>query len=162
MAADAIAGVINIELKRSTNKTSVQVQGGRPYKGDGESFIAGINHGIPLNKKGFLNFSADFRHSSATYRGREYTGTVYNNNKTIDDSIVRARNFDRNSVSNARTSPQTRGGILVNGGYSIGKRAELFWTAAANRRKTVFFSGYKFPKNANRINLALFPDGFGA
>jgi iron complex outermembrane receptor protein len=160
--SDAIAGVINIELKKSTNKTSVQLQGGRYYKGDGESFIAGINQGVSLNKRGFLNFSADFRHSNPTYRGGEYTGTVYNNNKTVDDSIVRARNFDRNSVSNARTSPQTRAGVLVNGGYPVGKRAELFWTGAANYRKTSFVSGYTFPKNTNRINPELFPNGFGA
>jgi iron complex outermembrane receptor protein len=58
--SDAIAGVINIVLKKSTGKTSVQWQTGQFYKGDGENFIVGINRGIALNKKGHLNFSADF------------------------------------------------------------------------------------------------------
>jgi iron complex outermembrane receptor protein len=160
--SDAIAGVINIVLKKSTDKTSVQWQTGQFYKGDGENFIVGINRGIALNKKGHLNFSADIRHSNPTYRGGEYRGTVYTNNKTMDDSIVRARAFDRNKVSNAGSSKHTRGGILLNGGYPIGQKTELFWTAAANHRKTQFISGYTFPKNTNRVNPELFPDGFGA
>jgi iron complex outermembrane receptor protein len=80
----------------------------------------------------------------------------------VDDSIVRARAFDRNKVSNAGSSKHTRGGILLNGGYPIGQKTELFWTAAANHRKTQFISGYTFPKNTNRVNPELFPDGFGA
>jgi iron complex outermembrane recepter protein len=158
--SDAIAGVINIILKKSTGKTTVQMQTGQYYKGDGENITVGINCGFSLNKKGFLNFSADFRFSDFMFRGGAHTGTVYSNNKAIDDSIVRARNFDRTKVSNAGSPKVTRIGALLNGGYAIGKKSELFWTAAVNRRQTIAPQGFTFPKTANRINPELFPNGF--
>jgi iron complex outermembrane receptor protein len=158
--SDAIAGVINIQLKKSTGVTTAQVQTGQYYKGDGGNLLFGINHGFALNKKGFLNFSADFRFNDYTYRGGTYTGTVYTTNKRVDDSLVLARGFDRNNVSNAGSPKITRIGVLVNGGYPIGKKTELFWTAAFNSRQSRAYQGYIFPKNANRVNPELFPHGF--
>lgn len=170
--SDAIAGVINIHLKKSTGKTSVQLQTGLYYKSDGENLIVGVNHGISLNKKGYLNLSADFRFSDFTYRGGVYMGTVYKNItasttpavaqkiKAEDDSLVQANNFDRNKVSNAGSPKVTRLGALVNGGYAIGKKSELFWTASVNSRNSIMAQAYTFPKTANRLNPLLFSNGF--
>ncbi len=170
--SDAIAGVMNIQLKKSTGKTTIQMQTGQFYKGDGENIIAGINHGFSLNNKGFLNFSADFRFNDFTNRGGTFTGTVYRNIpanatpaaaaklKAEDDSLVRVNNFDRNKVGNARSPKITRIGALLNGGYTFGKNTELFWTAAFNSRQSRALTGYTLPKNANRINPALYPNGY--
>ena len=75
--SDAIAGVINIRLKESTGKTSIQLHAGQFYAGDGLKVSIGLNSGVRINKKGFLNYSADFRHQAPTSRGGEYKGTVY-------------------------------------------------------------------------------------
>ena len=73
--SDAIAGVMNIELKKTTGKTFINLHLGQQYKGDGESIVFGINRGIKLNKKGLLlNFSGDFRYRKPTHRGGEYLG----------------------------------------------------------------------------------------
>ena len=172
--SDAIAGVINIQLKKSTDKTSVQLQTGRYYLGDGESISVGINQGMELHKKGFLNFSASFRRTNSTSRGGEYKGTVYKENprnatpvdslkiKAQDDAIVEGRGFNRNKVSNAGSGEHTMGGIAINGGYPTGKKMEIFWTAIANSRKTTTYNGYTLPKDTLRVNPALFPDGYGA
>src|SRR6186713_3327628 len=84
--SDAIAGVMNFELKKSTGKTFISVDLGQQYKGDGETVVFGINRGFSLNKKslpagrqGFLNLSGDFRYRGPTYRGGIFNGTVYNN-----------------------------------------------------------------------------------
>ncbi|MBA3673511.1 MAG: TonB-dependent receptor [Chitinophagaceae bacterium] len=170
--SDAIAGVINIILKRSIDKTSVQLHSGQNYRGDGENISMGMNRGISLNKKGSLNLSANFQYRNPTYRGGEFKGTIY---KTIpstathidsvriisqDDSIVEARNFNRKDVSNAGTSKLRGFGVLVNGNYIIKKSTELFWTASANNRKTNFIGTYILPKNISRVNTDLFPNGF--
>jgi iron complex outermembrane receptor protein len=169
--SDAIAGVINIELKKSTGKTTVQLQTGQYYKGDGENLTFGVNHGFSLSNKGFINVSADLRLNNSTYRGGPHTGTVYKNIpatatpataqklKAEDDSLVRVNNFDRNQVSNAGSSKTNRAGILLNGGYTTGKKVEIFWTAMANTR-TSDAPGFTFPKNTNQINPELFPNGF--
>ena len=146
--SDAIAGVINIHLKESTGKTSIRLHTGQFYKGDGEKLSFGINRGLALNKKGFLNFSGDFRYQAPTDHGGEYSGTVYKNYptnathadsiriKAQDDSIIQARGFNRRAVAdNVGNLKLTSAGFLVNGGYVIGKHAELFWTAAVNDRR---------------------------
>src|SRR6187549_101269 len=77
--SDAIAGVMNIALKKATGKTSTDLHLGQQYKGDGETVVFGINRGFSLNKKGFLNLSGDYHHRGPTYRGGIFNGTVYNN-----------------------------------------------------------------------------------
>jgi hypothetical protein len=61
--SDAIAGVINISLKESTGKTSLQLHAGQFYKGDGENISLGIYRGISLNKRGFMNFQMFRNHT---------------------------------------------------------------------------------------------------
>jgi iron complex outermembrane receptor protein len=57
--SDAIAGVMNIILKKTTGITSMNLHTGQHYKGDGETVQFGINRGTPINKKGYLNFSGE-------------------------------------------------------------------------------------------------------
>lgn len=61
--SDAIAGVINIQLKNSINKTSAQLHTGQFYKGDGETVSFGINHGISFLKKRPAEFFRSFSFS---------------------------------------------------------------------------------------------------
>ena len=170
--SDAVAGVINIILKETTGKTSVNLHLGQFYKGDGENIILGIYHGFDLRKKGFLNFSGDFHFRNPAFRGGEYTGTVYKSYpagsshtdsvriQSIDDSIIRARNFNRWNVSNAGIRKNTSYGFLMNGAYRINTKTELFWTGAVNNLTIFFVSGYTLPKNVQLVNTILFPDGF--
>jgi iron complex outermembrane receptor protein len=171
--SDAIAGVIDIHLKETVGKTSIQLHTGQFYKGDGEKFFFGINRGINLNKKGFLNFSGSYRYQAPTYRGGTYDGTVYKNYpsnltqedivrvKTQDDSLVQARNFNRKNVlDNIGNSKTICKGFLLNGSYSINSQLEVFGTATINSRKIERKNAYRFPKDSGRINFGLFPDGF--
>jgi iron complex outermembrane receptor protein len=172
--SDAIAGVINIVLKKSTDQTNVQLQTGQYYLGDGKNISIGISRGITLNKKGILNVSGSFCHTAPTYRGGEFKGTVYYGYprnathderlqiKTQDDLMVATRGFNRNQTSNAGSSEHTTGGVVLNGSYPLGKKTEIFWTAIANRRKTTFNNGYTFPKDSLRVNPLLFPDGYNS
>lgn len=171
--SDAIAGVINIRLKESTGKTSIQVHAGRFYAGDGLKVSMGLNSGVRINKKGFLNYSADFRHQSPTSRGGEYKGTAYKNYptgstaadsariKAQDDSIFQTRGINKKVfTSNDGISQLNSSGILINGGYPISNNAELFLTSAVNYQENRYAGSYRFPKNSNQVNTVLYPDGF--
>jgi iron complex outermembrane receptor protein len=171
--SDAIAGVLNIELKKTTGKTCINLHLGQHYKGDGESVVVGINRGISLNKKGFLNFSGDFRYRKPTHRGGEFDGTVYyilpfQPTPVVRDSIVALdnkkigeRGFNRKTaVSNDGSIQLSSLGFLVNGGYAVTKQVELFWTGAVNYRHPVVRGAYRFPKNPNQVDTILYPDGF--
>ncbi len=177
--SDAIAGVINIILKKSTGETSVQLHCGQFYPGDGLKLFAGFNRGISLGKKlpagrhGFLNFSADFRHQGATTRAGDFQGTIYKNYppnaneadslrvKEEDDSIANARGITNRQLSRHNgINKVERAGLLVNGGYPVGTRSFLFWTGALNYRDNLGKGTYRYPKNLNQVNPMLYPDGF--
>jgi iron complex outermembrane receptor protein len=166
--SDAIAGIINIALKESTGKTSVSLHLGQHYKGDGEKFKLGVYHGINLNNKGSLSFSADLHHREPAFRGGEYKGTVYypatqsDSIIALDNQKIAERGFDRKEASNAGTSELTSFGFLMNGAYRINNKMKLFWTGALNYQTLTFLIGYVLPRRKGDINELLFPDGFKA
>lgn len=171
--SDAIAGVINIRLKESTGKTSLQFHSGQYYKGDGSNFTVGINRGFSLNKKGFLNFSGDFRLQNRTNRGGMHEGTVYYNIPAIaspaqqntliaqDNKRIEERKFNRYIPASHVGNPWLASyGVLINGGYPINNHTEIFLTGAINNRNVNSRGAYRFPKSINQVDTALFPDGF--
>lgn len=171
--SDAIGGVMNIVLKKTTDRTFINLQLGKHYKGDGHTFAFGINRGIVLNKKGFLNYSGDFRYRMPTHRGGEYNGTVYYNIpltasrqdslrlRAADDSMISARGFSRKTpVSNDGSIKLSSVGFLINGAYPINKAIELFWTGTINYRSAMNEGAYRFPKTISQVNTELYPDGF--
>ncbi|GAB3858972.1 TonB-dependent receptor [Hymenobacter terrigena] len=67
--SDAIAGVMNINLKSDNHGGSVLLNSGITSEGDGLATLLGVNKGFRLGQKGFLNLTAD-----ADYRGRTTRG----------------------------------------------------------------------------------------
>ncbi len=66
--ADAIAGVINFQLRDDREGGSVEVKYGSTYEGDGDNIKIGANLGFPLGETGFLNVTAEFQESDGTFR----------------------------------------------------------------------------------------------
>lgn len=172
--SDAISGVINIVLKKTIEKTFIQVNSGQYYKGDGTKFLFGINHGFSL-KKGYLNLSASFRSQAPTFRGGSYEGLVYRNyptNGTTDDSLrikaeddllINTRGFNRKAaMDNVGNTKLNSIGFVINSGFHLNDHTEFFWTFMANSRKLNRGSVFRFPRERNLVNIALYPDGFQA
>jgi len=172
--SDAIAGVVNTRLKESTGKTSVSLHLGQHYKGDGEKFKLGIYRGFDLNKKGFFSFSGDMHYRNSAFRSGEYKGTVYKNIpigtspadsiriRAEDDSMIKAKDFDRMKAGNGGTTKSMSFGFLMNGAYRVKNKTELFWTGTLNYQTLTFQNNHTLPRNKALINTLLFPDGFKA
>ena len=72
--SDAIAGVLNFELKDANNGGSIDTNWGQFYRGDGESLNVAANIGLPLfTDAGFANLSLEFRQAEATSRSVQRT-----------------------------------------------------------------------------------------
>ena len=69
--SDAIAGVLNFELKDNAEGGSVETRWGQFYEGDGEGFNVAANVGMPLTQAGFANFSAEYREADGTDRAQQ-------------------------------------------------------------------------------------------
>lgn len=91
--SDAIAGVINIVLKKATNELTVNVTAGANFssnsnslKGgvDGETINTSINYGIDLGDNGgYINFTGDFDTREPTNRMGSFTGMIFHGYNSI-------------------------------------------------------------------------------
>ena len=77
--SDAIAGVINLGLNKSTGVATVKTQFGLTREGDGKQYLAGANYGVKLGKEnpGYLNFTLQYQHQGETNRSDNYVGGIY-------------------------------------------------------------------------------------
>ena len=68
--SDAIAGVINFQLKRRSEGVTAIARYGQFYEGDGEDYNLQLNVGLPL-AQGFLNISGELSSAAETSRGQQ-------------------------------------------------------------------------------------------
>jgi len=66
--SDAIAGVINFNLKSDREGGSLEVLGGQHYAGDGTTAQVAGNIGLPFSSQGFANLSFEYREADSTDR----------------------------------------------------------------------------------------------
>ncbi len=69
--SDAIAGVMNFELKDAAEGGSAEARWGQFYDGDGDGFNFAGNIGLPLTESGFANFSFEYREANPTSRAEQ-------------------------------------------------------------------------------------------
>jgi iron complex outermembrane recepter protein len=67
--SDAIAGVINFQLKRDRDGGTLLARAGSTYEGDGTEYTLQGNLGLPLASDGFFNVSAEYTNADPTSRG---------------------------------------------------------------------------------------------
>lgn len=72
--SDAIAGVINLSLRDSTDKTTGYIQKGGTTEGDGDGYSFGLNTGFEIAEDGFINLSLEYRDTDGTNRAQPDTG----------------------------------------------------------------------------------------
>lgn len=178
--SDAIAGVINIQLKDDSTGVSSSVTGGRHYEGDGEVFQADANVGIGLNGRGFLDLSGQFLNRGYTNRTFEDTapliylggnsgnypgGTAADTEeerralKAQDDALVRQNGFDRKNMRIGNSQARNIGGFL-NAAYRLGFGVEAYVTAGASHRTGKAAGFYRLPNQLTQSDLTVFPNGF--
>lgn len=66
--SDAIAGVINFQLKDAAEGGSFEAKYGSTYEGDGENYSIAGNVGLPLGERGFINLTTEFSEQDGTVR----------------------------------------------------------------------------------------------
>ncbi len=66
--SDAIAGVMNFQLRNERSGGAIEVRGGGFVDGGGEAYTVAGNVGLPLGEFGFANLSAEYGNAAATSR----------------------------------------------------------------------------------------------
>ena len=91
--SDAIAGVINLNLKKATNKLEVNVltganftKGANDHRGgmDGANTQYDLNYGRKLGAKGFINLTASLQFRDITSRANDESNTIFNGFNAVE------------------------------------------------------------------------------
>ena len=167
--SDAIAGVINIVLKKSTGILEASVSYGEYMSKydknyalfkinnktddpsvkvtDGGTFQASLGYGFNIGK-GYLNVTGEYISREGTNRTGTYTGAVYPNVNGVnrDDSILSAKGLTRNNFDMRAGNSRMKGGtVFYNFGLPVGKNGEVY-----------AFGGYG-QKNGNATGIFRYP-----
>ncbi len=164
--SDAIAGIMNLALKRNINSGSAKTQFGITKKGDGATGMAALNYGFGLGKdESFLNVTLHYQYVAGTDRVDPYTGFIYNTNRTRDDSIRNARGVwptGKAAFVTKYGSNQTKAyQAFINAGYPLGKAWSLYSFGGVSKKDILAYGFFRnaIPTDANS-NPALYPDGY--
>ena len=148
--SDAIAGVMNIILKKNNNAGSVTVRSGITSEGDGEMLGVSLNQGTTVGEKGFLNYTIDFSKVNLANR----PGTVDAQGEADDfldgsPAAVATVNEYLSKYPDARNvngSPETAAAkFLINGGNEISDNTSLYYNAAYVYKKVNSFANFRTP-----------------
>jgi len=173
--SDAIAGVINIVLKKRTGVLEAGVSYGQyitEYEKnyawfklnnktddpsvkarDGENFQASLGYGFNLGK-GYLSLTGEYINRQPTNRAGTYTGRIYPlvSGNDRDDSIMQARGLNRNyfdlHIGNAK---MTGGNLFYNFGYPINDKTELYVFGGYGKKDGTAAGFYRYPDGATSI-----------
>ena len=118
--SDAIAGVMNFQLKDASSGGTVEMNTGTFGVGDGEAFNVAANAGLPLGSTGFANLSLEYGGSNPTNRSAPRSDAI---------ALLAAGNTDV-----ASDTPQVWGSPRVdddlklfgNFGYTAANGVELY------------------------------------
>ena len=189
--SDAIAGVINIVLKKNTNTLNGNVSYGENISSypknyalgkinntnqkdvsvhDGGAFLAGLNYGFNLNKKGYINLTGEYSLRQESNRAGTYTGAVYANvnGANRDDSIMNARGLTRNAfdmrIGNSRIST---GAVILNSAYALSSAWSLKVFGGYSQKSGEAAGFFRYPSSISSgattyatQALTLYPNGF--
>ncbi|OMQ13530.1 TonB-dependent receptor [[Flexibacter] sp. ATCC 35103] len=148
--SDAIAGVMNIILKKNATDGSLTVRSGITSEGDGEMLGVSLNNGTTVGEKGFLNYTIDF--SKVNLANRPGTVDAQGEaNDFLDGSpaaVASVQSFlDKYpDARNVNGSPETAAAkFLINGGNDISDNTKLYYNAAYVYKKVKSFANFRTP-----------------
>ena len=182
--SDAIAGVINIILKKNTsgltgalsfgeNVTSYtkdyafQKLGNKSVQDiqvrDGGNFQAGLNYGFNFCKKGVINITGEYSIRDKSNRTGTYTGQIYPSISGVnkDDSILNARSLTRNDfdmrIGNSKISSNA---VMLNAEYALSNEWSLKLFGGFNQKNGEAAGFFRYPTSivsgaANYANQSL-------
>lgn len=160
--SDAIAGVMNIILKKGTSNGSVTVRSGMTSAGDGEMLGVSLNNGTTVGDKGFINYTVDFSKLNQSNR----PGTVDAAGEAADfgASLADVQSFlsKHPDAGNINGSPETAAAkFLVNGGSELSETSQFYYNAAYVYKKVNSFANYRTPYWRTLSDFPYLKDFFG-
>jgi iron complex outermembrane receptor protein len=152
---DAIAGVINIILKKEPNGGSVSVSQGGSFAGDGDTTNFSGNMGFEATSGSYINFAAEYREHEHTNRGAidpraidpalidpDAGGTFPNTNMPLAPGYPYLNRIFGDASYEIKL-------LSMNAGIPIGDNAEIYAVATWGDKHATSFENYRLPSRVS-------------
>ena len=177
--SDAIAGVINIVLKKNSG-FSANLTGGTTTRGDGQTVDFNANYGTSWGKdKGYLNLALQANNRQATNRTQNHDLIIFDQS-ALENSLILAYDFTKDPAAsrayddaelkkrgltrddfNFRVGDAKIQNIqgFLNTGYKLSENAEWYAFGGLGLRKGTGYGFRRLPSEETVV-LSLYPNGF--
>ncbi|OBT08892.1 TonB-dependent receptor [Shewanella sp. UCD-FRSSP16_17] len=142
--SDAIAGVMNFQLKDSAEGGSISISQGEYYEGDGATTTIDGNIGLPLTDAGFVNISAQYKTADATSRSvqRPDAGNlIAQGNTYVNDP---AQVWGNPEINDDYT-------VFVNAGFDLNDNHRIYAFGNVSSREAIGGFYYRNPHNRGNV-----------
>ena len=188
--SDAIAGVVNMQLKNNREGGSMQAYMGSTYsspeyddvtnKGtpgekiygddpltDGNAFSTSLNFGLPWgDKDGYISTTLAFSHADATDRSGTYSHSSgwYRSEQYDSLGITDEQLQTQNGIDQDRailgTAENTNGGIFINAGREINDTWDFYAMTGFTKKQIIGGVFTRTPARTSRAVIDIFYDGY--
>ena len=163
--SDAIAGVINIILKKDSSGGMASITGGQYYAGDGETLAETARIALPIGDSGYFDLTAFHRYHNFSQRGdgdrriSRPDGTLLSTVPAYWSTIAGYPRLNR-IVGDAHSVLST---AFFNAGYDFGD-VEVYSFGSYGRRVASAYENYRVPSRVSRtvggVTTLFSPVGF--
>jgi iron complex outermembrane receptor protein len=161
--SDAIAGVINIVLKRQTDGIQSTTTSGVTGEGDGEQIKTDLNAGFTIGDRGFFNVTGEYLDRGATDRTEPWSADIFPGitGTAATDAELAARGLTRRDFTmDVGQSDASVGMAFFNSALPLGDDAELYAFGGASHRNGLAGAFFRLPNQESQSVLSIFPNGF--
>ena len=115
--SDAIAGVINVVMKRATNNLTAALTAGsfnskaaNDHNGgwDGGKYQVDLNYGTRIGANGFINFTGSLMSRDDTQRAKPRTGDIFNAYNAVEQRALQNGVNISSLFSNINNTPNSQ------------------------------------------------------
>jgi len=159
--SDAVAGVINIVLKKAPKGTETYISYGGNHTNfsplnktinDGQNLQLGANSGVAIGEQGYVRFGFDYQSKNGTNRAGPSADSSYNSTPA-DEALVGKVLFKSGDPQLYNTN------LFYNSALPIASNVELYSFATYNNRRALGTGFFRWPGDPGNVP-ALYPNGF--
>ena len=147
---DAIAGVVNVILKKNTSGGALTGTGGAYYDEQGATGAWSLNNGWSMGENGYLNVSLEEKYHNSSVQGigdrrfQSPSGAVLPGLSFPASNVTQAANFPKENQLNGDPEYNLFN-FEYNAGYDITPDLELYSFGTAGYRLATHYENYRSP-----------------
>jgi iron complex outermembrane receptor protein len=154
--SDAIAGVVNVILKKSATDGTLSLTGGQYYNGEGTQGSVSVNKGFAIGDKGFVNLTFEEQYHDFSVQGigdkrfTDQNGNPLTNLTGENVNALQAANFPHLNQLNGDPQFNLYNGFF-NSGYKFNDNVEFYAFGNYSYRSAQHYENYRTPEKVSGV-----------